>query len=94
MTTVGFVGGSPTTVLGHALAAVLMVLGFLLLAMTTASVASLFVSREEAPQEARDRAFERAALAELHALADRLERVERRLAAGSDRDGRQSRSRG
>jgi voltage-gated potassium channel len=79
MTTVGFVGASPTTVPGHALAALLMVLGFLLLAMTTASVASLFVSREEAPQEARDRAFEREALAQLHALADRLERLERRL---------------
>jgi voltage-gated potassium channel len=79
MTTVGFVGGSPTSVAGRALASVLMVAGFLLLAMTTAAVASLFVSREEAPREARDVEFERAALAELHALGDRLERLERRL---------------
>ena len=78
MTTVGFVDGSPTTVPGQALAALLMVLGFLLLAMTTASVASLFVSKEEAPHEARDLAFEREALAELRALAQRLERLERR----------------
>lgn len=81
MTTVGFVGGSPATDLGQALAALLMVLGFLLLAMTTAAVASLFVSKDEAPHEERDRAFEREALAELHALGDRLERLERRLDA-------------
>ncbi len=79
MTTVGFIGGSPVTVLGQALASVLMVLGFLLLALTTAAVASLFVSKDEAPQEARDRAFETEALAELRALGERLERLERRL---------------
>jgi voltage-gated potassium channel len=90
MTTVGFVGGSPTSAAGHALAASLMVLGFVLLAVTTASVASLFVSREEAPQEVRDRAFEREALAELRAQADRLERLERRLDEGSGHDGRRS----
>jgi hypothetical protein len=55
MTTVGFVGGSPVTPLGQALAALLMILGFLLLAMTTAAVASLFVSKDEAPHEERDR---------------------------------------
>jgi voltage-gated potassium channel len=82
MTTVGFVGGSPATVLGQALASVLMVAGFLLLAMTTAAVASLFVSKDEAPHEARDRAFESEALEELRALGDRLERLERRLDAG------------
>jgi voltage-gated potassium channel len=79
MTTVGFVGGSPVTPLGQALAALLMILGFLLLAITTAAVASLFVSKEEAPQEERDRAFEREALAELRALGARLEDLERRL---------------
>jgi voltage-gated potassium channel len=84
MTTVGFVGGSPATVLGQALASVLMVAGFLLLALTTAGVASLFVSREEAPNEERDRAFEGEALAELRALGDRLERLERRLDAGAE----------
>jgi hypothetical protein len=83
MTTVGFVGGSPATAPGQALAALLMVLGFLLLAMTTAAVASLFVSRDEAPHDARDRAFEREALTELRALGDRLERLERRLDAES-----------
>jgi hypothetical protein len=80
-TTVGFVGGSPASTAGQVLAAVLMVLGFLLLAVTTAAVASLFVSEDEAPQEARDREFEREALDELRALGRRLERLERRLDA-------------
>jgi hypothetical protein len=86
MTTVGFVGGSPRTAGGQALAAMLMVLGFLLLALTTAAVASLFVSESEAPQEARERVFEREALAELRALGDRLERLERRLEASGAAD--------
>ena len=34
MTTVGFVGGSPSTAAGQALAAAIMILGFLLLATT------------------------------------------------------------
>jgi hypothetical protein len=85
MTTVGFVGGSPVTALGQALAALLMVLGFLLLAMTTAAVASLFVSKDEEPHEQRDRAFEGEALAELRSLNARLERLERRLDAEPQR---------
>jgi voltage-gated potassium channel len=79
VTTVGFVGGSPGSAGGQALAAVLMVLGFLLLAWTTAIIASSLVSEDEAPQSARERAFQQDALAELHALGDRLERLERRL---------------
>ena len=43
MTTVTFVGGSPSTAAGQTLAALLMMLGFLLLALTTAAVASSFV---------------------------------------------------
>jgi hypothetical protein len=81
MTTVGFVGGSPETTAGQLLSAVLMVVGFLLLAVTTAAVASLFVSEDEAPQDARDREFEREALDELRTLNSRLERLERRLDA-------------
>lgn len=86
VTTVGFVGGSPSTAGGQALAAVLMVFGFVLLALTTATVASSLVSEEEAPEEARERAFAREALAELQALGDRLQRLERRLEAGPGTD--------
>ena len=82
MTTVGFVGGSPSTAAGQALAAVLMVLGFLLFALTTATIASAFVTEGDAPQQARADAFEREALAELRALTDRLDRLERRQSAG------------
>jgi voltage-gated potassium channel len=79
VTTVGFIGGSPSTAAGQALAAVLMVLGFLLVAWTTAVVASALVSEDEAPEVALGRAFELEALAELRALGDRLERLERQL---------------
>lgn len=77
MTTVGFVGGSPASTAGQVLAALLMVLGFLLLAVTTAAVASLFVSENEAPHEAHDLEFQREVLDELRALGRRLERLER-----------------
>jgi voltage-gated potassium channel len=82
MTTVGFVGGSPSTAAGQALAAALMVLGFLLFALTTATIASSFVTEGDAPQHARESEFERQALAELRGMADRLERLERRESAG------------
>jgi voltage-gated potassium channel len=82
MTTVGFVGRSPTTATGEALAAVLMVFGFLLFALTTATIASAFVNDDEASEEARENAFEREALTELRALAERLDRLERRQSGG------------
>jgi voltage-gated potassium channel len=86
MTTVGFVSGSPSTGAGQALAAVLMVLGFLLFALTTATIASAFVTEDDASQHMREDAFAREALAELRGLADRLDRLERRQSAGQ-RDG-------
>lgn len=76
MTTVGFVGGVPTTAGGKAIAAVLMVLGFGFLAMTTAAVASLFVRKDEIPFEAREREFEREVLGELRELRKRIDRLE------------------
>jgi voltage-gated potassium channel len=78
MTTVGFPDGGPATGAGKALAAVLMLGGFLLIAMTTAAIASLFVREQEEPGEARSRTFERDALDELHDLSRRLEQLERR----------------
>ncbi len=79
MTTVGFANGTPETVLGKVLSSVIMVLGFVLLALTTAAVASLFVREDEAPQESREHTFEENALAELHQLNSRLELIESRL---------------
>jgi voltage-gated potassium channel len=79
MTTVGFANGTPETVLGKVLAGVIMVLGFVLLALTTAAIASLFVREAEEPEELREQAFERSALAELRQLNARLELIESRL---------------
>ncbi|MGE3844964.1 MAG: ion channel, partial [Vicinamibacterales bacterium] len=54
VTTVGFVGAPPTTFAGQALSILLMVLGFLLLAMVSAALASLFVRDAEAPRDAEE----------------------------------------
>lgn len=81
VTTVGFVGRSPATEAGKAISAVLMVMGFLLMTMTTGAIASLFVREDEAPGDAREASFEQEALAELRALraevAELRDRVDR-----------------
>jgi voltage-gated potassium channel len=66
-------------VLGKVLSGVIMVLGFVLLALTTAVIASLFVREAEEPEELREQAFEQSALAELRQLNARLELIESRL---------------
>ena len=58
MTTVGFVGGRPHTVPGKVIAAGLMLSGFTLLALTTASISSLFVKDDLEPQEKRELTYE------------------------------------
>ena len=78
-TTVGFAAGTPETALGKALSSLVMVLGFLLLALTTATLASLFVSEEQAPEELREHGFEEEALAEIRRLGARLDEIETRL---------------
>jgi hypothetical protein len=75
-TTVGLVGHEPLTTAGHILSAVLMVMGFVLLAMTTAAVASLFVREDDEPEERALRVFEERALAELRELRLRVEQLE------------------
>lgn len=82
ITTVGFVGEPPETRTGAALSAVMMVVGFLLLAMVSASMAALFVREEEQPREQREDASDRAVLAALDDLARRLAAVEQHLAQG------------
>ena len=79
MTTVGFAGETPDTLTGKALAGLLMVLGFLLLAMTTAAVASMFVREEEEPAERAELEAEQEVLAELRRLNERMEQLEARL---------------
>ncbi len=79
VTTVGFIGKPPETEAGAALSVVLMVLGFLLLALVSASLAALFVDEEEQPREAREQAADDAILDALERLEARLARLERHL---------------
>ncbi|MDA8435681.1 MAG: potassium channel family protein [Actinomycetales bacterium] len=88
ITTVGFLGAPPRTAAGAALSVVLMVLGFLLLAMVSASLAAFFVSDEERPRDAREQASDEAIIAALSRLEQRLDALEERLGSGEPRDGR------
>jgi voltage-gated potassium channel len=83
--TVGFVD-TPTTVGGQLLSAAISVVGFVLLAITTAAVASFFVREDEQPQERRSRAFEDAVLAELKNLRTEIDRLTARRERPGDAD--------
>ena len=76
MSTVGFVGEAPESVVGRLLSSVLMVSGFALMALVTASVSSLFVREERLPDELAEERFEGEALRLLADLARRLEAIE------------------
>jgi voltage-gated potassium channel len=76
MSTVGFVGAAPESVVGQLVSSVLMVFGFALMALVTAAIASLFVREEQEPDERAEELFEARALALLGDLADRLEAIE------------------
>ena len=76
MTTVGFVGEAPESLMGRLLSSVLMVSGFALMALVTAAIASLFVHEEQAPEEEAEERFEAQALDLLGALAQRLDAIE------------------
>ena len=80
ITTVGFIGQPPTTGAGAALSVVLMVVGFVLLASVSASLASLFVRDDERPREVREETTEDATLTALRSLELRLASIEGRLA--------------
>ncbi len=87
ITTVGFLGQPPKTPAGAALSVVLMILGFLLLAMVSASLAAFFVSDEEKPRDAREQATDAAVLAMLSRLEQRLDALDGRLDSGVLRAG-------
>ncbi len=79
MTTVGFANGAPHSLLGKMLAGAVMIFGFVLLALTTAAIASLFVREDEESEAARLRTFEQDVMAELRQLHGRLDRIESQL---------------
>lgn len=78
MTTVGWSGPEPTTLPGHLIAALTMVMGFLLLAFVTAAVASLFVREDEQPVERAELEAEGQILRELQHVRAELERLRQR----------------
>ena len=82
MTTVGFVGRPPVTEAGAALSAVLMIAGFLLLSLVSASLASIFVRDSEKSFEREERVLERQLLARLDDIISRLDSLEDRRQVG------------
>jgi hypothetical protein len=54
ITTTGFIGQPPRTEAGAGLSVILMVLGFVLLAMVSAALAALFVRDDEGPRGGRE----------------------------------------
>jgi hypothetical protein len=76
MSTVGFVGEAPESLLGRILSSVLMVSGFAMMALVTAAISSLFVREEQEPDEQAEELFEAQALKLLADLARRLEAIE------------------
>jgi hypothetical protein len=83
MATVGFIGEPPETVGGAILSVVLMVSGFLLLALVSAALASMFVQDDILPMELREREVDRDLLRELQTMSQRLAALEALIADGS-----------
>jgi hypothetical protein len=79
ITTVGFIGEPPETTAGALLSALLMVLGFLTLAMVSASLAALFVREEEMPLLEEESSRDQEILDLLGRLEQRLDAIETRL---------------
>ena len=73
MTTVGWQGQTPHTLIGHLIATITMITGFLLLAFTTAAVASLLVREDEQPLEEAELRADEEILREVRALREELE---------------------
>ncbi|WP_157559106.1 ion channel [Nocardioides sp. Soil774] len=81
ITTVGFIGEPPETTAGALLSALLMVVGFLTLAMVSASLAALFVREEEMPLLEEESSREQQVLDALARIEQRLDALEARLSA-------------
>jgi hypothetical protein len=79
ITTVGFIGEPPETTAGALLSALLMVVGFLTLAMVSASLAALFVREEEMPLLEEESSRDQQVLDALARIEQRLDALEARL---------------
>jgi voltage-gated potassium channel Kch len=81
ITTVGFIGEPPETTAGALLSALLMVVGFVLLAMVSASLAALFVRQDERPFQAGETSADQQILDTLERLEQQLRAIEARIAS-------------
>lgn len=79
MTNVGFVYGAPQTATAAVISAVLMVVGFLLMSLLSATLAALFIRRDAEPAERLNTDLEREILHRLDEISRRVEALERRL---------------
>jgi len=79
VTTTGFIGAPPRTDGGAALSVFLMVVGYLMLALVSASFAAVFVRDEERPRDAREELTENAIATSLTSLEARLTSLESQL---------------
>lgn len=79
MTNLGYVYGPPSTATATVISVVLMVTGFLLLSLLSATLAALFIRSEEKPVERLTNDLEREILARLDDISRRVESLERRL---------------
>jgi len=78
MTNLGYVYGPPRTTTATVISVVLMVTGFLLLSLLSATLAALFIRSEERPVERLTTDLEREILARLEDISHRVESLERR----------------
>ncbi len=79
ITTVGFIGEPPETTAGALLSALLMVVGFVLLAMVSASLAALFVRQDERPFQAGGASADQQILDTVKRLEQQLRAIEARI---------------
>ena len=79
LTTVGFLGPIPTTTAGAILSVILMLLGFVLLALVSAALASLFVREDSSKFEVGERVIDQRILDELALLQKQVTALEAAL---------------
>ena len=79
MTNLGFVYGTPHTTTAAVISAVLMVVGFLLMSLLSATLAAIFIRRDAEPAAQLTTDLEREILHRLDEISRRVEALERRL---------------
>ena len=79
MTNLGFVYGRPHSSTGAVVSVVLMVSGFLLLSLLSATLAAMFIRAEAEPAERLSTDLEREILGRLDEISRRVESLEQRL---------------